>query len=243
MSKRIAVSIFVFCVVLAGFISVSVHVQLNAEQWAAWIQAIGSIGAILASVSLVQYQRRTDAQLATEKERLTSQRKLNAMRALFIEVAQRCQATATKVHKDHVSWELEQAHLQEAREMLTRLPVFDIPDAGLVMRIATISTQLQAAATVAQAMTSPRSVPIRDKVASILMAPHEQCLEAIVEVTNLLVKCSTKEELESDMETFDRLEENMQRARNVMTSLQQKSQNGSSGPVADRPLSAKPNVS
>jgi Skp family chaperone for outer membrane proteins len=243
MSKRIAVLMFGFSVVLAGFIAVGAHFRLNAEQWAAWIQAIGSVGAILASVALVQYQRRKEVQLAAEKERLTFQRKLNAMRALFMEVAQRCQAAAAKVHRDDVTWELEQAHLQEARALLTGLPVFDIPDAGLVMRIATISTQLQAAATVAQAMTSPRPEPVRDKVASILMSPHDQCLEAIVEVTNLLVKCCTEEELESAMQTFDRLEENMRRARDVMTSLRQKSQNGSSDPVAEGPLSVKPNVS
>jgi hypothetical protein len=243
MSKQIAVSIFIFGVVLTGVIAVGVHVRLAAEQWAAWIQAIGSIGAILASVALVQYQRRNEVRLAAEKERLTSQRKLNAMRALFMDVAQRCQAVAAKVHKDHVTWELEQTHLQEARAMLTGLPVFDIPDAGLVMRIATISTQLQAAATVAQAMSLPRPAPVRDKVASILMSPHDQCLEAIVEVTNLLVKCCTKEELEADMQTFDRLEENMRKARSVMQSLQKKSRNGSSDPVAEGPLSANPNVS
>jgi hypothetical protein len=160
-----------------------------------------------------------------------------------MEVAQRCQTAAAKVHKEHVTWELEQTHLQEARAMLTGLPVFAIPDAGLVMRIATISTQLQAAASVAQAMNSPRPKPVRDHVASILMAPHDQCLEAIVEVTNLLVKCCTQAELESDMQSFDRLEENMRKARDVMTSVRQKSRNAPSDPIAEGPLSAKQNVS
>ncbi|GAB3333283.1 hypothetical protein GCM10027565_27330 [Bordetella tumulicola] len=159
-----------------------------------------------------------------------------------MEIAQRCHTVAGKVYGDHITWELEKTHLQEARAMLTALPVFDIPDSGLVMRIMTIVTGLRTAEAMAEAMKTPRSKSVRDHIASILLTPHDQCLEAIVEVTNQLARCSTEKELELAWQSFERFKDNMQLAKKVMASQQQKSKSEPSDSVIKEP-SDKQNVS
>ncbi|WP_429336798.1 hypothetical protein [Paraburkholderia atlantica] len=219
MNNRFAASAIAVIAVVSGLVSIGVLVKLTSEQWAAWIQAVGSIGAILASVAIVQYQRRKELQTVAAEERAVSRRKLNAIRAMLIDVAAQCHETAAKVNREHTTWELEAEHLEGARAMLTALPVFEIPHSGLVYRISKICVKLQAAAKVARAMETPREKRVRDAVAGIIMVPHDLCLEAIVEVTDLLVSCVGKHEAEQDFATFDRLQDNARRAKTVMEQL------------------------
>jgi len=91
-----------------------------------------------------------------------------------------------KVHREHTTGKLEAEHLDEPRAMLRALPVFETPQAGLVFRMSSICTEGQAAAKVARAMETPRERRVRDAVAGIITVPYDLCLEAIVEVTDLL---------------------------------------------------------
>jgi len=115
-----------------------------------------------------------------------------------MDVAARCAQISAKVPREHTTWELEAEHLDEARAMLRTLPVFEIPEAGLIYRLSSIFTKLQAAAKVARARERPRKKRVRDAGAGIIMVPHDLCLEAIVKVTSLLVACIGKHEAKQE---------------------------------------------
>lgn len=214
--SQVRILVLAFTVLSTGILAYCAYRGLTPEQWASWIQAIGSIGAILASAAVVMYQRQCEIETAAEEERTHIRRKLNALRAMLMDIADNSKTIALKVHNRNVAWELERRHLDESRQRISMIPVFEIPDAGLVARLAAIESSLRAASIVADAMKSDRPKEVRDKVAEIISVPHDLCLEAIVEVTRLLKSRCSEAELHEDFSTFDRFHENSRLARETM---------------------------
>lgn len=83
---------YVGVVALAGGITVAQNVwDLHAADWASWVQAVGSIGAILASVGVVQWQNRLSR---NAEDRAALIRHKNVLRAAAVVGDELCQLLA-----------------------------------------------------------------------------------------------------------------------------------------------------
>jgi hypothetical protein len=196
------------------------HFQLTKSDWAAWVQAVGSIGAVLAAVLLVQYQHQKELTRAAEERRHTRQDRLNALRSIFMAVGQTAQQASASIDKEHTTWELQAQLLDDAVQLIKTVSPLDLPDHALILRFAELTQSLRTSKKVLLAMESPRSPEIKDMIAGIIGRSHRVCLNGITDVTTLLKECSTPAELEQAWRSFERQEQNARLAEKVWLELQ-----------------------
>jgi hypothetical protein len=226
MNKRLlSLGFLVFAfisILLTVGIAVGIRYNLSKSDWAAWVQAIGSIGAILAAVGVVQYQHRQQARLALEAKRIERRMRLNTLMAIFTAIGQIVDDCASKVNEENIAWWMQAERLKEAKMLLSSIPLFELPDHGVVLRFSEISEALQRAKAMADALSVKRSPEVREKIQKMISLTSVICRHGITDITLLLVECSTRDEIDSDMASYEQIEENAKVADDIWEKLQSK---------------------
>ncbi|MFJ2989920.1 hypothetical protein ACIPF8_18805 [Collimonas sp. NPDC087041] len=227
MNRRLFAIGFFVIALFAVLINLGIRYNLSKSDWAAWVQAIGSIGAILAAVGVVQFQHIQQARLAAEAKRLERRGRLNALMAIFTTICEIVDDCASMVHKENIVWPLQAERLLEAKKLLGSIPIFELPDHVVVLRISQISEALQRAKVVAEALKTNRNEKIREMVKKTIGYSSVICSHGIADVTILLSKCSTASEIEKDLAAYEQINENAKLADEVWAELRSEKQTNS----------------
>lgn len=193
---------------------------LSRSDWAAWVQAVGSIAAVLIAVFIVRVQHNHDIMQRRLQDQSIRRRQLACLRWVFTAIAETCERVSNEVHNPHVAWSMEARHLQNRRNMLTSIGLADFPDASLLLRAQELSEQLQIAQDVTDALVQPRNEEILNKVAEILRSTRDAALVGVTETTQLLVRCSSPQELDEDWAILDARKKNFELTQRILREVQ-----------------------
>jgi uncharacterized membrane protein len=115
---------------------------LDKNTWAAWVQAVGSIAAIVGAIWISKNQHIKDRELEVEKQRKADLQILEAIAALIARASATCELLLE-------AWNVDQAarlglgdQIADAKQAIDRLPYFEIPNARLVTHIALLPRSL-----------------------------------------------------------------------------------------------------
>lgn len=130
--------VFLLCY---GFISAVGQKGIGSGEAASWLQAIGSILAIVAAFAISTRQHNAERALDVQRQRLNDIRRLKAAKAVLVQI---CTVTQG-LHKAIKSNDAEQLYnfdpqfLADYKAVLQSLPLFEIPSSELVLYINTSS--------------------------------------------------------------------------------------------------------
>lgn len=163
----------------------------------AWVQAVGSIAAIVAAFRVLQVQHLQQLQRDNETERRNKIQKLKAIVALIQGVGEKCRDCAGKVMNGVGLMDVELRRLQSAKALLSAIPIMDLPDVLIVHIFSDVLERLHVAERMIEELeTFPNhhSIEIRKKMASAIKAVSVECFIGSYEIVGLIAAHSTDEE-------------------------------------------------
>lgn len=211
-------ALLVIAAVLATALLILIGVLwgFSKSDWAAWVQAIGTVAAVLTAVVVVKLQHKHDTKHRSETERVKQRRQLNMLRWVFISIAETCEKVATQVYSEHVAWPLEAELLQERRKLLMSISVSEFPNSALLLRALELAEKLLAAHAVTESLDHPRGENVKNHVATILRRTRDIALTSVTETTQILVQCSSQEELDAEWKLLDERDKNFDLTKCVL---------------------------
>jgi hypothetical protein len=110
---------------------------LHASDWASWIQALGSIGAIIGAFLVVDRQHRRERELEDDRQRLTDIRRLKSLKAVLTQICTISSGIHTDIVKGNAErlYHLDPQALMDYKAILQALPLFEIPSPQLAMQL------------------------------------------------------------------------------------------------------------
>ncbi len=196
-----------------------IPVSFTRTECAAWVQAIGSVGAIILGILAIIYQQAKEEARRVEALRLESRNQLNAFKWIFLEISNQAQICLTKLNGEHVRWDIQANEFQDLARRIDSMPLSTISDAGLMARVLETSKGLRLTILMANALSSPRKEETKRIISSMITKTKEEALIGVTEVTQLLIKCSSSAELEKDWELIDKRKSNRDMTLEVLSEL------------------------
>jgi hypothetical protein len=170
---------------LAGWSWVAKFLESSAP---AWIQAVGSVAAIVAALAVVQRQHSLELK-RREREDLTAQlRRARMLRVLFFSAARVCEDVARRIGKPHQTWKICAEELREVRSRLLAVDPLLVPEGGLLLLIEDCAMRLQTCAVIVAELETPRKKDTEDGVRVAVMATARECWLGLYEATGLETK-------------------------------------------------------
>ena len=173
----------------------------------AWIQAIGSIAAIIAALMIVQRQHLLELKRKRDEERFEQLRRVRVLKVVFFSAARACESTARSIGRPNVYWSLEAEQLREVRSRLLSLDPMQIPLGKLVFLIEDCVGRLQSCAKLTEELTTQRPEHVEDLVRKALMNAARECWLGLYEATGTESKLVNGRKIESDESVFDDFQE------------------------------------
>jgi hypothetical protein len=202
-----------------------VPVSFTRSECAAWVQAIGSVGAIALGILAIIYQQTKEEKRRMEILRLESRNHLNAFKWIFLEISNQAQICLTKINGEHVRWDIQANEFQELARKIDLIPLSKVPDPGLMARVLEISKELRLMTLIVNALGNPRKEETKQIISSMVNKTKEEALIGVTEVTQLLIKCSSSIELENDWELINKRKSNRDMTLEVLSELDGARQN------------------
>lgn len=149
----------------------------------AWIQAVGSIAAIVAALGVVQRQHSLERQRIGEAERVEQLRRVRALKVVFFSSATTCESVARSIGQPNTYWPLEAERLRESRSRLLSLDPMQIPLGKLLLLVEECISKLQTCAKLTEELQTSRPSKVEDGVRQLLMNTARECWLGIYEAT------------------------------------------------------------
>ena len=197
-----------------------IPVSFTRAECAAWVQAIGSVGAIILGITAIVYQQSKEEARRVEALRLENRNQLNALKWIFLEISNQAQICLTKLNGEHVRWDIRADEFKELARRRDSIPLSTISDAGLMARVLETSRGVRLTVLMANALGSPRKEETKSIISSVIAKTKEEALIGVTEVTQLLIKCSSSAELEKDWELIDKRKSNRDMTLEVLSELE-----------------------
>lgn len=185
----------------------------------AWIQAIGSVAAIIAAILIVQRQHVLETERRQSAERSEQQRRARTLRVVFFSAARTCESVARRIGTRHQTWRIEAAELREVRSRLLSLDPMLVPHGGLLLLIEDCTMRLQTCATLVDEL--PRSNEVEEVVRSAVIATARECWLGLFEATGLEAQLSKGHYNDSDPYAFDDFEESRRKLDQIRAEFTQ----------------------
>lgn len=185
-------SIFLLLVLtaLAGWSWVANFLESSAP---AWIQAIGSIAAIVAALSVVQRQHNLELK-RKEKDDLTTQlRRARSLRVLFYSAARACEDVARRIGKPHQTWNFQAAELHKVRARLLAIDPLLVSEGSLLLIIEECAMRLKNCSLIVAELETQRKKETEDVIKLAVMATARECWLGFYEATELEIKLCKSE--------------------------------------------------
>jgi hypothetical protein len=100
-----------------------VPVSFTRTECAAWVQAIGSVGAIIIGILAIIYQQSKEEARRVEALRLESRNQLNALKWIFLEISNQAQICLNKLNSEYVRWDIQANEFQELARRIDSIPL------------------------------------------------------------------------------------------------------------------------
>jgi hypothetical protein len=177
----------------------------------AWIQAIGSVAAIIAAVLIVQRQHALEIERRRSDERLEHQRRARALRVVFFSAARACEDVARGIGRPHQSWDLKADELVQVRLRLLSIDPMLVPHGSLLLLVEECTMRLSTCVTLVKELETPRPERIQEIVKMAVMAAARECWLGLYEATGLEARLSMGRHDDSRPYAFDDFEESRKR--------------------------------
>lgn len=158
-----------------------------------WVQAIGSIAAILGAFAIANKQTRTQVAAAEEASRQTRRQRLEVCHVVLIRVASVFDSAKKSLTSCSTTDVLRQ-EVAHARRMLDNLPLFEVPDPVLVHRFGLIGQSLQHLEIGLNQIDELKDGSTRLSYAENARQQSRECSTAIAWCRILVMKCSKGDE-------------------------------------------------
>lgn len=172
----------------------------------AWIQAIGSVAAIVAALAVVQRQHSLELR-RKEKEDLTAQlRRARSLRVLFYSAARTCEDVARRIGRPHQTWKFQAEELREVRGRLLAINPLLVQEGSLLLIIEECAMRLQSCALIVAELETPRKKETEDGIRVAVMATARECWLGLYEASGLeaqLCKFGIADEQPYPFDNFD----------------------------------------
>jgi len=168
----------------------------------AWIQAFGSIAAIVAALIIVQSQHSLELKRRRAEERAEQLRRLRALMVVFFSAARTCEEVARKIGREHIYWPLEADLVREVRSRLMSIDPTHVPIGKLVLLIEECVLKLQLCAKLTDELSTPRPEKTQNVVRSALMGAAQECWLGMYEATRAERRLVSGREIESEESVF-----------------------------------------
>lgn len=172
----------------------------------AWIQAVGSVAAIVAALAVVQRQHALEMHRREREDQVSQLRRARILRIIFFSAARACEDVARRVGKPHQTWKFLAEELREVRSRLLAVDPLLVPDGGLLLIIEDCAMRLHNCALIVEALEKPRKQQIEDAVRSSVMATARECWLGLYESTGVesrLCKGLADSEVPYSFDDFD----------------------------------------
>jgi hypothetical protein len=190
--------------------------DLSKSDWASWVQAIGSILAVMIATVAVVYQRSNEALKNEEIQRQRDRRIILAYHSLLMHIAETCGQITKLVSPTYKSWEFQGIVLDEARELLRSIQFSDYPDYALVRRSLHVQHLLHISSAIIRLMPgSETDDEDREALRGTLRKTFEEALVALTQSTEVLVRISTQDELDKDRIISRNLDQHRNRTKDL----------------------------
>lgn len=151
----------------------------------AWIQAVGSVAAIVAALAVVQRQHFLELK-RREKDDLTAQlRRARSLRVLFYSAARSCEDVARRIGKPHQTWNFQADELREVRARLLAIDPLLVPEGSILLIIEECAMRLKNCALIVAELETPRKKETEDGIRLAVMAAARECWLGLYEATCL----------------------------------------------------------
>jgi hypothetical protein len=171
-----------------------------ADSAPAWVQAVGSIAAIVAALGAIKIQHQNQLDRDAEAERQVKRRKLKTVSALLHNTGLVCLDCAESVNDKHTIWDVQLHRIENERSRLLGVPVFDLPDVLLVHIISDVVKRLDLAIRMVRELKdfhSQHSECVKASIAALLEQVSDACFVGVYEIIGLVAAASTEEEKRS----------------------------------------------
>jgi hypothetical protein len=187
----------------------------------AWIQAVGSVAAIVAALMVVQRQHALELARRQVVEQSDLQRRARTLRVVFFSAARTCESVARQIGREHITYRLEAAELREVRARLLSIDPMQVPQAKLLLLIEQCTMRLQSCAPIVEELQTPRSPRIHDAVRGAVMAAARECWLGLYEATELEAALSKGAYSDSEPYAFDDFEESRKKLDQIRAEFMQ----------------------
>jgi hypothetical protein len=119
-SQEWFINLVIVCV-LGTVVALGIWWHFNSTEWAAWVQALGSVAAILVAVWVMHSQNLHNSRLQRQLIAEDAIRKTNSWRWFMISIVQACESTASNIGTAHVTWDAQSEGFDELRKFLVAL--------------------------------------------------------------------------------------------------------------------------
>lgn len=169
----------------------------------AWIQAVGSVAAIVAALAVVQRQHSLESK-RREKDDLTSQlRRARSLRVLFYSAARACEDVARRIGKPHQTWKFQAEELREVRARLLSIDPLLVPEGKLLLIIEECAMRLKSCSLIVAELETPRRKETEEGVKVAVMAAARECWLGLYEATGIEAKLCESEISDEQPYPFD----------------------------------------
>ncbi len=169
----------------------------------AWIQAVGSVAAIVAALAVVQRQHSLELK-RKEKDDLTGQlRRARSLRVLFYSAARACEDVARRIGKPHQTWNFRAEELREVRARLLAIDPLLVSEGSLLLIIEECAMRLKSCSLIVAELETRRRKETEDGIRLAVMATARECWLGFYEATGLEAKLCRSEIADEQPYSFD----------------------------------------
>ncbi len=192
-SQEWFISLVIVCV-LGTVVALGIWWNFNSTEWAAWVQALGSVAAILVAVWVMRSQNMHNSRLQRQLIAEEAIRKTNSWRWFMISIVNACESTASNIGAAHVTWDAQSEGFDELRKFLVALPLDYYSDQSLLLRSMEIIRKMRIAKILLSELTTHQGEEdVNEAVKGVLNSVRDDALTGFTEATQYLLSiCSEK---------------------------------------------------
>jgi hypothetical protein len=172
----------------------------------AWVQALGSIGAIFTGFTIVQRQHLLEIHRRHNEEKAIKISRAKTLRVIFFAAASACEDVGARVlTSKSVFWNFHAESLQEVRSRLLAFDPLQVSDPNLLLIIEKCVMHLRTAAVLVAELQTPRDKETCEAVKSVVQFAALECWLGFKEATSLELRLNDGESADTATSMFDKL--------------------------------------
>lgn len=149
--ERLCAAFFALCAIIECYwlllqgIRAAGWVEPDAAGWAAWVQAVGTIAAIIGAFLIVRNQNNATRRLESKSKKSDEKRRFEIVNAVIAKPHAICTELKKGWGTDDADtvYGFNEHHLIDCKDSVQALPLFDVPDVELVIYLTMLPRALQ----------------------------------------------------------------------------------------------------